>query len=80
MARRVLARCGKLGVDSLDVSTVKRARTHATLAAVGLSGWCVYSGMLPCFLGGMASLLFRSIDKVRIKRGLVSRASMTSST
>ena len=39
-----------------------------------------YSGMLPCFLGGRVSRLFRSISMTRIRRGRVSLGSITSST
>ena len=38
-----------------------------------------YSGMLPCFLGGVVSALFRSISSARITRTRVLRGSMTSS-
>ena len=38
------------------------------------------SGMLPCFRGGLASRLLRSISKALITRARVSRGSITSST
>ena len=38
-----------------------------------------YSGMLPCFLAGLASRLLLSISRALIRRGRVRRGSMTSS-
>ncbi len=39
-----------------------------------------HSGMLPCLRGGSVVRLWRSISRARIRRGRVSRGSMTSST
>lgn len=39
-----------------------------------------HSGMFPCFLGGFVSRLLRSISSALMRRGRVSRGSITSST
>jgi len=39
-----------------------------------------YSGMLPCFRGGFESRLSRSMSSAEMRRGRLSRGSMTSST
>ena len=41
--------------------------------------WDHYRGMFPCFLAGFESLLLDNISRALIKRGLVSRGSITSS-
>jgi hypothetical protein len=38
-----------------------------------------YSGIFPCFLGGLVSRLFSSSDKARMSFGRVSEGSITSS-
>jgi hypothetical protein len=51
------------------------------LAAVGYQDFLEhYSGMFPCFFGGLRSRFVRNVSSASISRGRVSRGSMMSST
>ena len=61
------------GLSSLTAAALS-ADPGALLKAAG-----IYKGMLPCFLGGLLSVLFWSISSARMIFRRVSRGSMTSS-
>ena len=56
-----------------------RSRTETYSRPIPRGRPTAYSGMLPCFFGGLLSRLANRVCNADIRRGLVSRGSITSS-